>query len=62
MLFEEHGVDSGRSVLQLKEEHVKEMGVTKVGHRLHLCGQITELRRSAKLAISGVDMEQLLSQ
>lgn len=62
VLFEEHGVDSGRSVLQLKEEHVREMGVTKVGHRLQLCGQISELRRSAKLAINGVDMQQFLSQ
>lgn len=55
-------MESGHCLLQLEEDHVKEMGVVKVGHRLWLCRQLSELRRSAKVMVSGVDIEHFLSQ
>ena len=61
-MFEEHGVESGRGLLQLEEAHLKEMGVSKVGHRLELCEQLRELRGMAGATPSGEDMERLLSQ
>ena len=61
-MFEEHGIETGHVLLQLEEEHIKEIGVVKVGHRLLLCEQLRELRRLAKAAVGGVDMESLLSQ
>ena len=61
-MFEEHGVWSGRGLLQLEEAHLKEMGVVKVGHRLELCDRLRELCRVAKVVTGGVDMECLLSQ
>ena len=60
--FEKHAIESGRELLQLKEEHLKEMGVGNVGHRLRLCEHIRELRRSAKVTADGEDMNHLLTQ
>ena len=35
--------------MALQEEHLKEMGVSRVGHRLELVKAIEELRREAGL-------------
>jgi hypothetical protein len=60
--FQKHAIESGRELLQLKEGHLKEMGVGKVGHRLRLCEHLRELRRLAKVTADGVDMDSLLPQ
>ena len=60
--FQKHAIESGRQLLQLKEDHLKEMGVGKVGHRLRLCEHLRELRRLAEVTADGVDMDSLLSQ
>ena len=61
-LFDEHAVESGRGLLRLEEDHLKEMGVAKVGHRLQLCEHLRELRRAARVSVGGLDMDCLLSQ
>ena len=43
-VFEEHAVVSGKILVQLTEEHLKEMGVRKVGHRLALVAGLNDLR------------------
>ena len=58
----EHAIETGSGLLQLQESHLKEMGVTKIGHRLHLCDQLRELRRKAKVTADGVEIDHLLSQ
>ena len=40
-------VTSGKILLQLSQEDLKEMGVKKVGHRLTLCNALDELRNAA---------------
>lgn len=56
-IFEEHQVLSGRILMQLTEEHLKEMGVRKVGHRLALLGSLDELkRREAWGSVSGEEI------
>ncbi len=44
----EHAI-CGNSLVGLQEEHLKEIGVLKVGHRLKLLKCIDELRRDADL-------------
>ena len=48
-LFSKHAIRSGRILLNLCEDHLKDMGVTKVGHRLEILGNIVELRKRAGL-------------
>ena len=45
--FCDHDIGSGHVLLQLCEEHMKEMGVKIVGHRLELLRQIDKLRNKA---------------
>ena len=56
--FTEHAVTSGRILLQLTEDHLKEMGVRKVGHRITLCTRLNELRREEGITL-GVEHLQL---
>lgn len=42
-LFKEQGVCSGEVLVQLTDAHLKEMGVTKVGHRLGIASCIRRL-------------------
>ena len=46
-LFALHAVNSGKIMLQLSQEDLKEMGVNKVGDRLTLCNALDELRSAA---------------
>ena len=56
--FTEHAVTSGRVLLQLTEDHLKEMGVSKVGHRITLYTRLNELRREEGIML-GVENLQL---
>ena len=47
--FKNNHIRCGESLLALEESHLKEMGVTSVGHRLELVKAINELRREAGL-------------
>lgn len=49
LVVEEHAVTSGAVLLQLTEEHLKEMGVWSVGHRLEMVGALERLRLEAGL-------------
>lgn len=50
--------------MELQEEHLKEMGVTCVGHRLELVQAIEELRKEAGLVSREkyVDVSTLMIQ
>ena len=43
-LFEKHCITSGSVLLQVTEEHLLQMGITCVGHRLSLINAIDSLR------------------
>lgn len=49
--FEMHAITSGEVLLELKEEHLKDMGVRKIGHRLLLLKKLAELTKQK----TGVD-------
>lgn len=63
-LFKQHAITTGRRLLSLTEEHLKEIGVVKVGHRIELMSQIDGLRKAvgwvSKAAF--VDLPTLLNQ
>ncbi len=42
-------MDSGNILLSLTEDHLKEMGISKVGHRVKIVSLIDGLRRGAAL-------------
>ena len=44
--FKSHEITSGEVLLELQEEHLKELGIWKVGHRVLLCKKIQELKGS----------------
>ena len=46
-LFAAHDINSGSILLQLTEEHLKEMGVKKIGRRILLTTKLNELRKEA---------------
>jgi len=48
-MFKEHEINSGSTLLSLTEEHLKEMGITKVGHRLKLANLLETLRKDLGL-------------
>lgn len=48
-LFREHAISSGWLLMRLEESHLKEMGVSKVGHRFCLVQAIRQLRKDAGL-------------
>jgi len=62
--FRDHDIVSGNILAQLCENHLKEMGVGRVGHRLELLGQIDQLRSKAGLVQRSkfVDIPTLLKQ
>ena len=63
-LFEEQGVCSGRVLLQLSEASLKEMGVSKVGHRLGIADCVQQLCSSANVvpAVGLVDIPSLIKK
>ena len=63
-LFKQQEITTGRRLLSLQEEHLKEIGVIKVGHRLELSFQIDELRKAAGWVSRAafVDIPTLLNQ
>lgn len=62
--FKEHSVRCGESVVALEEEHLKEMGVVSVGHRLELIKAIEELRKECGFVSREkyVDVAYVISQ
>ena len=48
-MFKAHSIRCGESLLALQEDHLKEMGVSSVGHRLELVKAIEELRKEVGL-------------
>lgn len=64
MLFKQHAITTGRRLLSLTEEHLKEIGVFTVGDRLELTLHIDELRKSAGWVSRAafVDIPTLLNQ
>ena len=44
--FQLHAITSGEILLELHEEHLKELGVVKIGHRVLLQKKIRELGKS----------------
>ncbi|XP_065885749.1 uncharacterized protein [Dysidea avara] len=63
-LFKEHVIKSGRQLLSLTEDHLKEVGVKKLGDRLDLAYHIDELRKRAGWVSRAafVDIPDLLHQ
>ena len=63
-LFKQHEITTGKRLLSLTEEHLKEIGVIKVGHRLELTLHIDELRKAAGWVSRAafVDIPTLLNQ
>jgi len=63
-IFKEHVINSGRRLLSLTEDNLKEMGVKKLGDRLDLFYHINELRKRAGwVSRAGfVDIPDLLHQ
>jgi len=63
-IFKEHVINSGRRLLSLTEENLKEMGVQKIGDRVDLSHHIDELRKRAGwVSRAGfVDVSDLLHQ
>ena len=63
-LFKQQEITTGRRLLSLQEEHLKEIGVIKVGHRLELSFHIDELRKAAGWVSRAafVDISTLLNQ
>ena len=49
-LFAEHEINSGSILLQLTEEHLKEMGIKKIGRRIFLATRLNELRKESGLS------------
>lgn len=62
--FKKHAVNCGESLLALEEEHLKEMGIFNVGHRLKIMRVIDDLRREVGLVSRAnyVDISYLISQ
>ena len=62
--FCDNDIGSGHVLLQLCEEHMKEMGVKIVGHRLELLRQIDKLRNRAGFVSQAtfIDTPTLLKQ
>lgn len=63
-VFESHDVQRGCVLLRLEEEHLKEMGLNKVGSRLIVLEAIEELRRLAGVVDRQryTDIEALIDQ
>lgn len=63
-LFKQQAITTGRRLLSLTEDHLKEIGVSKVGHRLELQSHIDELRKAAGWVSRAayVDIPTLLNQ
>lgn len=63
-LFQQQAITTGRRLLSLTEEHLKEIGVVIIGHRLELSYHIDELRKSAGWISTAafVDVPTLLNQ
>lgn len=64
-VFADHDIASGRVLVSLTEDHLKEMGVARVGHRLELMGHLEELRRGAGLVpreVALMDVSTLLQR
>ncbi len=63
-MFKNHSIRTGKLLLSLEEEHLKEMGLFTVGHRLEIMEAIHELRQNAGLVDNSklVDVKTLLKQ
>ena len=63
-MFRQHAVRSGKLLLALEEDHLKEMGVVTVGHRLEMMESIHELQREAGLLdkYRFIDLPTLLTE
>lgn len=60
-LFVEHAINSGRVLLALNEQHLREMGVAKIGHRLEILGNLGALKRRA-VPVATEDLGTLVLQ
>ena len=45
--FATHAITNGRTLLQLTQEHMKEMGISKIGHRVAVSNALDKLRSAA---------------
>jgi len=63
-LFKQQAITTGRRLLSLTEEHLKEIGIVTVGHRLELSHHINKLRKAAGWISTAafVDVPTLLKQ
>ena len=63
-LFRQQALSTGRRLLSLTEEHLKEIGITTVGDRIEMMFQIDELRKTAGWVSRAafVDLPTLLNQ
>lgn len=62
--FDEQNIDRGSVLLRLNEEHLKEMGIAKVGDRLALLEALDDLRKRAGLvpSVTHVEVDTLVDQ
>ncbi|XP_065829185.1 uncharacterized protein [Oscarella lobularis] len=51
-LFQQHAVTSGEVLLELTETHLREMGVTTIGHRLLLTKRIRDMKGTGSASVS----------
>lgn len=63
-IFEEQNISKGSVLLRLEEEHLKEMGIVKVGDRLLLLEALDDLRKRAGLvpSVTHVEVDTLVDQ
>ena len=63
-IFDEQNISKGSVLLRLEEEHLKEMGIAKVGDRLALLEALDDLRKRAGLvpSVAHVEVDTLVDQ
>lgn len=63
-IFEEQNINKGSVLLRLEEEHLKEMGIVKVGDRLLLLEALDDLRKRAGLvpSVAHIEVDLLVDQ
>ena len=63
-IFKEQNINKGSVLLRLEEEHLKEMGIVKVGDRLLLLEALDDLRKRAGLvpSVAHIEVDLLMDQ
>ena len=63
-IFKEQNINKGSVLLRLEEEHLKEMGIVKVGDRLSLLEALDDLRKRAGLvpSVAHIEVDLLMDQ